>query len=333
MEASAISSSTERPLNPCSAASVSAAPGIESAHATSWNESNASAFCGVVAADHAAADDADFMRPPASASARSSERRAASSAEPSASSCSTSNQSTRLRPRPALPARSRRHRRRQDRRSARRALRKSLTCTSGARPACARAARPGRPRPTRPSRGPARGRAAARAACRGSVRPSSSGLSSPSWLWKPSSRPCWRRRPRRVRADRPSLPPPRRFRRRDPRQDEATGTERPRPRPRAGAASIERVERDMASCGVEAASSRAAPDLSGVVAVEVEELDALVAHSCDGTKSALEVAGALLPDRVEHQAEACHYTAAFRCPAMKSRYQSKLAFGTRSSVG
>ena len=55
-------------------------------------------------------------------------------------------------------------------------------------------------------------------------------------------------------------------------------------------------------------------------AVQVEELDSLVADLRDAAQRFLEVLRALLAKRVEHEADLRHASAGFR-PAMRSRYQ------------
>ena len=87
----------------------------------------------------------------------------------------------------------------------------------------------------------------------------------------------------------------------------------------------------MARAGDEAGLVEHARDLGRRVAVQVEELDALEADRGHLAERRREVARALVAHGVEHQADARH-AGSCRCAAMKSRYQWKLVFGTRSSV-
>ena len=77
----------------------------------------------------------------------------------------------------------------------------------------------------------------------------------------------------------------------------------------------------MAAAGDEARVGEPRGDLAGPVAVEVEELDALVAHLRDLAQRRLESAvGALAADGPEHQADTGHACPS-RWAAAKSRYQ------------
>ena len=70
-----------------------------------------------------------------------------------------------------------------------------------------------------------------------------------------------------------------------------------------------------------------------LLTVYLDAVEGKVPHLAEDS---FEVAGALVADGVEHEPDACHAGLPLsdgRMLAMKSRYQPKLSFGTRSRVG
>ena len=76
----------------------------------------------------------------------------------------------------------------------------------------------------------------------------------------------------------------------------------------SAAARLERIERRMSAAGDEAELVQPAAHDRSVVAVQVEELDTLIAQRGNGAQRPLEIAGSILAHGVEHQADTRHAT-------------------------
>jgi hypothetical protein len=115
-------------------------------------------------------------------------------------------------------------------------------------------------------------------------------------------------------------------RRLDPAQYEPVGTERRTLRRERRQPHLERIERGMPAAGDQAKLVQPAAHGRSVVSVQVEELDTLIAQRGNRTQRPLEIAGAVLAHRVEHQADARHATSQSAAPFPDEiGYQKKLA--------
>src|SRR5262249_18279244 len=121
------------------------------------------------------------------------------------------------------------------------------------------------------------------------------------------------------------------IRRVDPGDQDARVAQRPGLRRHRGQIALHGLEARVAADRLEAQLGEPSGDLAGRGPVQVGELDPPVADPCDLAQGPLEVLRARLAHAVEHQADSRHSVSLWL--AMKSRYQPKLPFGTRSSVG
>ncbi len=105
-----------------------------------------------------------------------------------------------------------------------------------------------------------------------------------------------------------------RLRRVDPAERDPVAAERPQLRRERRQLRVERVQACMPARGDEPELVEPLTHLACVVAVQVEELDTVVADFRDRPEHALEIARALVANRVEHEADLGH-----RPPAISSR--------------
>ena len=95
-------------------------------------------------------------------------------------------------------------------------------------------------------------------------------------------------------------------RRSDPGQHEAVGSDRSELAGEPVQIGLDRVEARVPAADREPELVEQRPHLVGAVAVQVEELDPLVADLADGTQRPFEVARALGAERVQHQSDTAH---------------------------
>jgi hypothetical protein len=100
----------------------------------------------------------------------------------------------------------------------------------------------------------------------------------------------------------------------DPRHDHATEPERLRFGGERGDVRLDHAERGVARACGEPELVEPATNGRGIVAVQLEELDSLEAHRGDRPQRSREVAGAVVPDGVEHEPDARHRAAAYVSP-------------------
>jgi hypothetical protein len=111
-------------------------------------------------------------------------------------------------------------------------------------------------------------------------------------------------------------------RRLDPAQHEPVCTKRHAFRRERRQPRLERIEPRMPAAGDQAELVQPSTNGRSVVAVQVEDLDTLVAQRGNGAQRPFEITGAVLAHGVQHQADARHATSSpLRCAWMKSRYQ------------
>ena len=122
----------------------------------------------------------------------------------------------------------------------------------------------------------------------------------------------------------------------DPAERDPVATERPQLFRQRRQLQLERVQAGMPPRGDEPELVQPPAHLDCVVAVQVEELDTVVADLPHRPEHAFEIARAVVANRVQLQRDAGHRrlaTGAGRLLSISSRYRKKLSFGTRSCVG